>query len=124
MSEYQRNSKQVFILGERLTITERNAIDVIKLGQFSKDRKYDLTLMVFEGATVVVDGLKHSIKTLKWYQVFTWLRYKYKLRARYLVRKLSSSTIMRYSRIVHELEGVKLDEAEKKNLKHAQTLKK
>lgn len=115
MVEYGRNSKTIKILNENLLLSEREALDVITLGAFSKRqvKGFTMSVLIFEAAIVIYDGLLINIRRLKWYQIRNQIVFRWKIRQSYILKKLSCSEILAYARSVYDLEGLDLDE--KKN---------
>lgn len=75
-----------------------------------------MNVVVFEGATVISDALKINKKNLKFYQLIKRYGYWKKFRSLYILKKLSASQIMKLVEKVYKLEGINLEDAEKKNL--------
>lgn len=75
-----------------------------------------MNVVVFEGATVISDALKINKKSLKFYQLIKRYKYWKKFRSLNILNKLSASQIMKLVEKVYKLEGVNLEDAEKKNL--------
>ena len=124
MIEYERKFKQVQILGLDVFIAERDAFDILQLHAFAKKlgKQTDLNLFFFQAGKVVVDALKENYRRLKWFEIIRWIKLKRTLRVNNILRKLPESRIVELFRLVHELEGVNLEDAEKKSLIHSPTM--
>jgi len=96
MVEYGRNSKTIKILNENLLLSEREALDVITLGAFSKRqvKGFTMSVLIFEAAIVIYDGLLINIRRLKWYQIRNQIVFRWKIRQSYILKKLSCSELM------------------------------
>lgn len=120
---YERKSEPIVLFGMDLLLTERDAIDIIKLQEFSKkyNNNFNIGITMFESATVLADALKINFKLTKWYEI----KRKYKLwkciNPKYILKKLSNTEIRKLTEKVFELEGVDIESLKKKIFEHSQT---
>lgn len=111
------NKQTVQILGESFILSERIVIDGLVLKQFDKTTMFKTdSLLQFQRAKILSDGLKENIKLLKWWQVIKARRLSKKLSPDYLLSHLRKSELKSLSEDVLILEGVDPDEFKKKRL--------
>jgi hypothetical protein len=89
-----RNTKDVEIFGRSVTISERNAQEVLELAEFANKQEMTAVMSIYISAIALQDSLKHH---KKWYQRFT---------AKKLLKGLTQKEIFEYMALILELEGV------------------
>lgn len=111
------NKEIVEIFGEKFILTERMVIDGLALKQFDQTTMFKTdSLLQFQRAKILSDGLKENIKLLKWWQIFKAKRLSKKLSPDYLMSHMRKSELKALSEDVLILEGVDPEEFKKKRL--------
>lgn len=111
------NKQTVQIFGENFILSERMVIDGLALKQFDNTTMFKTdSLLQFQRAKILSDGLKENINLLKWWQVIKARRLSKELSPDYLMSHLRKSELKSLSEDVLILEGVDPEEFKKKRL--------
>ena len=118
------NKQTIKLFGKELILSERKVIDGLALQQFDKGTMFKTdSLLQFQRAKILSDGLKQNVELLKWYQVFRKRKLSKLLTPEYLMSQLRKSELKSLSEDVLILEGVDPQEFKKKRLTGNTTLR-
>ena len=118
------NKQTIKLFGKELILSERKVIDGLALQQFDKGTMFKTdSLLQFQRAKILSDGLKQNLELLKWYQVFRKRKLSKLLAPEYLMSQLRKSELKSLSEDVLILEGVDPQEFKKKRLTGNTTLR-
>lgn len=95
-----------------LRIFKRKAIDVIELAEFARKQQGD-TAQIFQMAKIVSDSLKHNLKHLKWWKIFSYFFMRELTSVKGLLKYFSIDEINEIALKVLELEGVDVSSKKK-----------
>jgi len=95
-----------------LKIFKRKAIDVIELAEFARKQQGD-TAQIFQMAKIVSDSLKHNLKHLKWWKIFSYFFMRKLTSVKGLLKYFSIDEINEIALKVLESEGVDISSKKK-----------
>ena len=106
----QTNKKvcQVELFGKTVLISERTALAVNTLSEYSAKNSNGYADLVLQNVVIVCDALKINSELLKWWQIIKKFRYKKLFSEKNIHSKLSVNTLINLAHKVLELEGVDL----------------
>lgn len=113
------NIKLIEILGEKIPLSERYAEDIAIASQVRMQGNASI-VGIQQLLMTLTAGLKYSIRSLMWYQFRKQIVYRWKFRAKYLLKHLAlNSELSFFASEVYRLEGIDVDklvEDEKKKM--------